>query len=212
MEPLYEINDVNKAWTFLRNILTNCFEEHAPMITKRVKGFFSPWLTHEIKELMNRRDKILRKFHKTKSETVWKEYKILRNSCTTEIRKARSQYHQSLLTENRHNPRKFWQTIKSIFPGKKNKVGVPAVSDLNKANSFCSYFSSVAKTLKDKTFPLRQFVWKPPFSIKNRSQTIFQFGYVSTIFIERELWKLKRHKSTGIDNLPPGMLKDVAQW
>jgi hypothetical protein len=33
---------------------------------------------------------------------------------------------------------------------------------------------------------------------------------VTTIFVERELKKLKRHKSTGIDNLPPGMLKDVA--
>jgi hypothetical protein len=135
-EPLYRINDVNKAWSFLRNTLTNCFDKHAPTITKRVKGSFAPWLNNGIKELLNHRDKILRKFRKTKSEIHWDEYKRLRNSCTTKIRKARNQYHQTLLTENRHNPRKFWQTIKSIFPSKKNTVGVPAVSDSDKANIF----------------------------------------------------------------------------
>jgi exonuclease III len=209
MEPLYDINNVNKAWAFLRSILTYLFEQHAPTITKRVKGSFSPWLNQKIKELMNQHDKILRTFRKTKSQTDWKTYKKLRNTCTAEIRKAKSQYHQSLLTESRNNLRKCWQTLKSIFPGKKKKVSVPAKSDLNKADSFCRYFSSIAKTLKEKTYPLRQFVWKPPFSIENRAQTTFQFGYVSTIFVERELRKLKRHKSTGIDNLPPGMLNDV---
>ena len=33
---------------------------------------------------------------------------------------------------------------------------------------------------------------------------------MSAVSVERELRKLKRHKSTGVDTLPPGMLKDVA--
>ena len=100
MEPLYQINDVNKAWYFLRKVLTILFNKHAPMITKRVKGSFCPWLTPEIKQLMNRRDKLLRKCRKSKSEEDWHAYKMLRNRCTSEIRKARSMYHQALLTEN----------------------------------------------------------------------------------------------------------------
>ena len=46
--------------------------------------------------------------------------------------------------------------------------------------------------------------------VKQRTKLTFQFGYVTTIFVEKELRKLKRQKSTGIDSLPPGMLKDVA--
>ena len=210
IEPLYRINDVNKAWHFLRNILTMLFNKHAPMITKRVKGSFCPWLTTEIKKLMNRRDKLLRKCRKSKREEDWNAYKIWRNSCTSEIRKARSTYHQTLLTENEKNPKKFWQIIKSIFPGKKSRPCVPSESSKSKANTFCNFFSSVARSLKEKTFPLREFVWKPTETINMRTNTTFQFGDVSIAFVERELKKLRRNKSTGIDDLPPGMLKDVA--
>jgi len=47
-------------------------------------------------------------------------------------------------------------------------------------------------------------------SIENRTDMTFHFRYVPTVFVERELRKLKCHKSTGIDNLPPDLLKDVA--
>ena len=114
-EPLFHINNVNKDWLFLCNILTNCFENHAPVITKRVKGTFAPWLNSEIKKLMSNRDKMLRKFRKTNDNNHWNGYKRLRNSCTAKLRNAKSDYHQSLLTENRNNPRKFWQAIQLIF-------------------------------------------------------------------------------------------------
>jgi hypothetical protein len=208
--PLYHINEVNQAWSFLREIITTCFNRHAPMITKRVKGSYCPWLTQDIKQLMNQRDKILRTFRKSKNEQSWNAYKLLRNSCTNAIRTARSNYHKSLLTEHRNNPRKFWQTIKAIFPGKRSKGGVTSESNKAKANSFCTFFSSVARSLKEKTFPLLDFVCKSPVSMRKITDTTFQFGYVSKTFVERELKKLKRNKSTGIDNLPPGMLKDVA--
>lgn len=209
MEPLYAIKDVNEAWKYLRNVLTDCFDRHAPMITKRVKGSFSPWLSQEIKELMNKRDKALRKFRKKKSEVDWNTYKRLRNACTTEIRKARNNYHQTLLTENKSNPKKFWRTIKSIFPSKKS-VSVSYESNKTKANSFCSFFSNIAKTLKEKSFPLREFVWKSPTFIPTQSLHTFQFTYVSKIFVEKEVRNLKRNKASGFDNLPPGLLKDVA--
>ena len=182
-EPLFHINNVNKAWLFVCNILTNCFDKHAPVITKRVKGTFAPWLNSEIKKLMNNRDKMLRKFRKTNDNNHWDEYKRLRNSCTAKLRNAKSDYHQSLLTENRNNPRKFWQEIKSIFPSNKSRVGVPAESNLTKANAFCEFFSSIAMKLKHTTFKLREFIWNPPTAVKQRTRQTFQFAYVSTIFV-----------------------------
>ena len=52
---------------------------------------------------MNNRDKSQRKFCKSKDNKDWEDNKHLRNSCTTQIRKARSDYHQNLLMENRNN-------------------------------------------------------------------------------------------------------------
>ena len=68
----------------------------------------------------------------------------------------------------------------------------------------------MARSLKEKNFPLREFVWKPKETINRRTNTTFQFRGVSKAFFDRELKKLKRNKSTGVDDLPLGMLKDVA--
>ena len=72
------------------------------------------------------------------------------------------------------------------------------------------FFSSVASTLKAKVMPLTNFTWKMSHPIRTVTQKSFQFSYVSKIFIEKKLKSLKRNKATGIDDLPPGMLKDSA--
>ena len=74
-EPLYSITDVNSAWYFFKSVLTKTFNKHAPFINKRVKGMFCPWLSNDIKTLMNERDKVLRKARKTKKELDWSNYK-----------------------------------------------------------------------------------------------------------------------------------------
>ena len=50
-------------------------DKHAPIIHKRIKGKACQWLSTEIKELMNNRDKALRKARKSKFEADFAEYK-----------------------------------------------------------------------------------------------------------------------------------------
>ena len=79
-----------------------------------------------------------------------------------------------------------------------------------KANSFCEFFTSMVNNLKEKTFPLLQFVWnKLSADLRSRTDSIFTFTYIPAVAVKKELKKLKRHKSTGVDNLPTGMLKDI---
>ena len=55
---------------------------------------------------------------------------------------------------------------------------------------------------------LTDFTWRytaksPPITTKT-----FRFPYISVLFVQNKLKLLSRQKSTGIDNLPPGLLKD----
>ena len=75
---------------------------------------------------------------------------------------------------------------------------------------FVNFFSTVALKLKQKSIPLRNFIWRKPSAIRIRSNERFKFTYVSKISIEKELKSLKRGKSAGHDDIPPGMLKDAA--
>ena len=58
--------------------------------------------------------------------------------------------------------------------------------------------------------PLRELVWGCNNTLKSRTKKIFNFEYVSVIFVRKQLKLLKRSKATGLDNLPPSMLKDAA--
>ena len=65
--------------------------------------------------------------------------------------------------------------------------------------------------MKTKSFPLCNFLWgKPVNSRETTSPEHFVFSSVSDDEVFRELRNLKRNKSTGLDNLAPGMLKDTA--
>ena len=63
---LYQSYDVESAWTIIKTILTRVFNNHAPLIEKRVKGRHCPWLSNELRSYMNERDKAQRKAKKSK--------------------------------------------------------------------------------------------------------------------------------------------------
>ena len=191
---IYEMNDANSAWVYLFEILTTVFNKHAPKITKRVKGRLCPWLTAEIKQVMNNRDYILRRFRKHKQSADWEVYKTLRNNCTNQIRKAKREYYQNLLEENRKNPKSFWNTIKKIFPGSKTNTANASPShikssnndhNLSTSNIFCKFFSTVATKLKKISFPIKEFIWTPCRKRKLLTNNVFTFTYVFKIFVEK---------------------------
>ena len=55
--PVYTETNVNTAPNYMERGLTSIIDRHAPKITKRVKCRKCPWLTYEIKTLMNTKQK-----------------------------------------------------------------------------------------------------------------------------------------------------------
>ena len=81
------------------------------------------------------------------------------------------------------------------------------------ANSFCEYFSFIAECLKRKSILLRDFVWSKSAEEnlpKQFTESQFTFKVVKESDILKELKNLKRKKASGLDNFPPGLLKDAA--
>ena len=79
------------------------------------------------------------------------------------------------------------------------------------ANGFCNFFSTVITTLRERAIHLCNFAWKPPRPVRKRTDKKFNFRPVSKLEVEKYLRSIKRNKSTGIDNLPPCLLKDAAR-
>ena len=69
-------------------------------------------------------------------------------------------------------------------------------------------YSTMAPKLGKPTYLFTYFTWRctPKFPLKT-TKTL-RFPYISILFVQKELQLLSHQKSTGIDNLPPGLLKD----
>ena len=211
---VYREPNVNIALDYMEQGFTTIIDRHAPKITKRVKGRKFPWLTYEIKTLINTRDKVLRKARKTFKECDWSSCESVKNLCNNKVKQAKQKYQKYLLFENRNKSTKFWNCIKEIFPSKESVpisviTSIENVKNTENANSICTFFTNIAQKLKYETFKLRDFIWEKPATISTPTKS-FNFSYVSRIFLERELKSLKRRKAAACDNLPPGILKEAA--
>ena len=221
-DHLYLIKDVNLAWKYLNSVLPVSFNRHCPIIKKQIRGKISPWLTTDLKQKMNHRDQLKRKAKRNNTDQDWNCYKKEKNRCTNLIREAKQNFHKNLLSKNVQNPRKFWKTLKSIIPTKsfrtsnnvpylENDDNLKCYDTIDKANTFCNFFLTCAISIKKLNMPFENFIWKFPSPILPKTLKRFTFKYVPKIFIEKQLKNLKRHKWTGIDDLPACLIRDFAQ-
>ena len=157
---------------------------------------------------------LLTDIRNTKEESHWSLYKKLRNSCNNKLRQAKNLYQKDLLNQNVGNPKNFWSTIKSIFPNKKTRtiINVNSAKEQEKANIFSKHFSSIVRSLKEKAIPLVDFVWKFLLVVTSQTRSFFKVQHISSEFVMNQVKLFKRNKSTGVDNLPPGLPKDCRQY
>ncbi|MEM6812713.1 MAG: reverse transcriptase family protein, partial [Pseudomonadota bacterium] len=217
-DAVFSDSNPNTAWNNFQSILRTTFDRHAPFISKKVKTEKSAWLNRELKQQMNQRDALQRKFRKSRSTEDFENYKRLRNRVNINIRKAKNEHSQRLLRESANDPNRFWKAVKKIYPTKVKEtiskamlIGERLTTNAKEiASSFCSFFSKVATTLKSKAAPLKDIVWSKPEPIFPNTYSTFHFREVQVSEVFKHLKKLSRNKASGPDELPPGMLKDCA--
>ena len=79
-------------------MVLSVINKHMPFKTKRMKKKYSPWLSVKIFKLMKERDNAKKKAIASKNERLWKEYRLLRNTVISLLRKTKRQYHVDKLS------------------------------------------------------------------------------------------------------------------
>ena len=80
-------------------MLSETINRHAPLISKRVKGKPALWLNADVKVSMNHKDRLHRKFLKSKSKTDWNMHKTTRNHATN-MRYAQKTHYKFVLRDS----------------------------------------------------------------------------------------------------------------
>ena len=136
---------------------------------------------------MVERNWLLKKARKSNAEADWSKYKRQRNRVNNLVKMNKNCYYNDLLKENSRNPKKFWSTIKEIFPNKSKKCSGRSFHVDGKltthsnciANAFGSFFSTVVDKLKCKSRPLKDFVWGYRHVPNAQTNTSFHFKPVT---------------------------------
>ena len=141
---IYNFRDPDVALNIFYELFLPILDKHAPIIKKRIKHTIRPgWLTNEIIEQMNIRDKL----SKNKKSS---EYKKQRNKVLSLVRKAKKSYYNKMIESNQ-NIANLWRVTNQII-GRKISNQNTSYSNEYSAEDFNEYFSSLATHLIHTTY------------------------------------------------------------
>ena len=209
----WSARSVDENWRSLVETVQLTMEKNIPQ-TKTGKRNNLPWITHNVKRQMKRRDRLLKKAKKKKTPGAWKAFRIQRNATTSAIRQARDNYIHDIIGDLAHatehdryaGTKRFFGYIKAQ---KKEKSGVPTLNvgdetvttDQGKADAFNKQFKDAFTTERTDDIPDLG-----PSPHPSCDDIVF-----TTSGIIKLLKGLKPHKAMGPDGLPPRILKDLAE-
>ena len=196
-------------------------EQHLPTanLTKK-QSRKKPWITSGIVKSMSKRDFFYRKFLQSKTEASRTFYQNLfkrhRNHIVRICRCSKANYFVNYFHKNSRDIRKIWQGVKGIISLKASSSTKPISLEINGtvtsdpllvANSFNSYFSSVADKIRSKI----------PESDKHFSSFLKQPN-LNSIFLSpatseevcKLIYAMPSSKSSGPFSIPTKILKLVA--
>ncbi|XP_026326848.1 uncharacterized protein LOC113235384 [Hyposmocoma kahamanoa] len=198
-ELVFGAEDVNEMVQAFNSIILTIFDKHAPLQVVRVKHFPAPWLTPDIKGVMERRNRARIRLRKNPTKINSESYIELRNRCNKLCRSARRKHIHSTIEGCPHT--KMWKYLKSLGIGKADHV-FPFNVDLNALND---YFASspvcLDSVIKSRTLSVLA-------NAPCLASASFDFGKVTTADVLKIL-KSVTTKAVGNDGLSLDMITPI---
>ena len=132
-ENVFAVEDVNDKVCILENTINDLLDIFAPYKTFTMKKPNStPWLTDDIKEIMNKRDMFKHNFNLTGNQSFKKNYKELRNKVTGMMRQSQKNMFNEQINNKVKDSKDFFKTAKklNIISDKTNKSKVNFSAEL----------------------------------------------------------------------------------
>lgn len=191
---VYQAKDIDSKLSQFNNIMIGLLDTHAPLRTKNTKHFIAPWMTNDIRIAIRRRNRIRKKYNKTKSDVDLCNFRSVRNQVKQMIRSAKMRYFYEKFS-NSSNSKNLWNTVRMLNVGKNKKQSSDINVDVNELNNHYASVSSIQDpTLIDKS--IEDYSEVPPFVPPQCDK--FHFKYILPEDIIKSVSSVKS-KATGAD-------------
>ena len=185
--PWYDISimdDANVMLDHFNEQFLHVMETHAPVKTVRIKHRSCPFISTEIRDLMQYRNNLLRTARSTKSTTDWEIYRKLKKEVKSKLRDVEMEYVWKEL-EHSHNINSKWKIIKNCIPREESTQQVYTKDMKEVANEFNQFFISVGRRVSEDCASLIELynLPAPPTSV---SLAVAESQNLSFVPVSRE--------------------------
>ena len=233
LEELNKINfpdyskftDINDAYSDFIGKVSLTIDKIVPMKEIRIKNSSKEWFDEEILEEIEKRDKLLAKFKKSRQPSDSQNYKIARNKVQGMIKKKQKNFIAEKLNQNIGKPKELWKSLKSLgLPSKQQsssticleKDGILSFDHKANTEIFKDFYSNLASDLVKKlpnplnkfgTGTVREYYKNLSLNLEEKS---FAFEPTTHTVVLKLLKDLNPSKSAGLDNIAGKFLKEGA--
>ena len=196
------------------NIILECADYHCPTRQMKIRENSPSWLSKEIIEELYYKDDLYKVAYRSGKTEDWALFRNQNKRVKKLILEAKEEYTKDILAQNEGNPRKFWRCVNEITGLGRNKKGksIGKIIDENgtefqnsEAAEFMNkYYTEAGPKLAEKIHSQ----WEPTDCLKN-IKTLFEFDFISEIWVQKLVQEIKTSKSSAIDELSSKLLKDA---
>lgn len=216
-----DIIDVNTLFQSFYSKVNNCINRHAPirkLSRKETKHMCKPWITPGIKTSIKIKNKLYKKYLKSRSIYDFTKYKYYRNKISQLLRTSKQDYYQKYFQINNKNMKNIWCGIKELInlksrgsnPPSKISIGNTTIKDPKAiAIAFNQHFSNIGRKLAD-SIPTTDI--KPEDFLGPQQPNSFYLFPVTSTEIEDIISTLTSSKATGPFSIPTNLLKMLKSY
>ena len=213
-------NDVNYSLNKLLTIYDAILDRHAPIkkiSNREIKLRTKPWITKGILTSIKIKNKLYKKYCRAKDElrkvNLLYSFKSYRNLIITLIKKSKKIHYKEFFNNNKKDLVNTWKGIKSIIninsnsnnqPTCLNVEGKTITNSTEIANSFNTFFSTIAQKIEHKLIPTHKT--HNDYLMSPNTESIFLFPTTEKEIIDN-ITGLKINKSTGPNSINTKILK-----
>ena len=143
-------NDFDDRVYAFNCLFLEALNDHAPIKRIKIKSKPSPFISPEIKQLMNTRDAWHKSAIISGDKLHWNAYRFFRQEVKREIRFAEREHVRSELRNTNGNTNSIWKIINRVIPRKISSSSMTVEDSYALANNFNEFYTNVGPTAAKK--------------------------------------------------------------
>lgn len=204
-EFLDDIADVDEALQYFYSVLYSLMDECIPKSICK-KHTYPAWFTKEIVDDLKAKERLRRKFHKSRVQADYDQFSLARRQSKRKIELALLDYQKQVEQSIANDPKFFWRFVKSKKQTKNDQVlnfkDQKLIDDQSKCQAFAEHFQSVYHPEKPNIDLEAIFA----MDVSDRA-ALFNFSYIDVGDVQKAIKNMPGKRSFGLDGIPPYIFK-----